>query len=244
MNRNRKTSQTAGIARGRLVAVACAFVASYMTGCSGYKSAEVLASNTRLDRVVFSAVDCETTGLDSKSGRIVEIGVVKFRGSRQIGSRSWLVNPGIPIPPSAVSVHGITTDMVSHSPEFASVFPQFKEYVGDTVVLAHNARFDLAFLNGEIKRAGLDGGKNTVVDTLPVFRRWFPRASRHTLEALVQYLELESDGFHRGLTDAESLFEVFKTGVETQGSKMSLEDLVRAAGGELRFVAKDRSDKP
>jgi DNA polymerase III subunit epsilon len=243
VNRNRKPDHAAGMARLRLVPAVCAIVA-YATGCSGYKSAAVLPGNTHLDRVVFSAVDCETTGLDSKIGRIVEIGVVKFRGSRQIGARSWLVNPGIPIPPSAVNVHGITTDMVSHSPDFATVFSQFKEYVGDTVVLAHNARFDLAFFNGEIKRAGLEGGQNTVVDTLPIFRKWFPRAPRHTLEVLVQYLELESDGFHRGLTDAESLFEVFKTGVESQGAKMTLLDLVRAAGGELRFAAKDQSEKP
>ena len=222
-----------------LPVVAMFVLVACQAGCVSHKPDGALARNTRLTKVAFSVVDVETTGLDPKTDRIVEIGVVKFRNGRKTGARSWLVNPGMPIPPSAVKIHGITTDMVRKSPDFAKVLPLFKAYIGDTVILAHNARYDISFFNAEIRRAGLEGPRNPVVDTLPVFRQWFPKASRHTMAFMVEYLQLETGIAHRGMSDALSLFEVFKAGVESRSSKLTLEDLINTAGGELSFAAQD-----
>lgn len=227
---------------GRVVVAAVAFVlAAYASGCTTSGPTSPAACDTRLARVVFSAVDVETTGLDPKTDRIVEIGVVKFRNGRILGTRSWLVNPGMPVPPSAVRVHGITTEMVRKSPGFAAVFPLFKAFIGDSKMLAHNARYDVSFFNNELKRAGLTGPHNGVVDTLPLFRQWFPQASRHSLAFMAEYLHLETDTMHRGGDDAKTLVEIFKAGAAARSPKLTLEDLVHTAGGELRFVGANQS---
>lgn len=179
--------------------------------------------------------DVETTGLDPKADRIVEIGAVTFRNGRVTGSRSWLINPGVPVPRSAVRVHGITTDMVKDRPGFAAVFPEFRKFVGDAVLLAHNARYDISFVDAEIARCGAGAPPNAVVNTLPLFRQWFPLASRHTLAFMVEYLGLKPDAMHRGGSDAMTLYQVFKAGVATQASQLTLEDVVKMAGGELHF---------
>ena len=228
---------------GRLAIVAALAFVVGLAGCAGHKPAGPLARNTRLAKVAFASVDVETTGLDPKTDRIVEIGVVKFRNGRKTGSRSWLVNPGMPIPSSAVKIHGITTDMVRKSPDFAEVFPMFKDYIGDTIVLAHQARYDISFFNAEVRRAGLEGPRNRVIDTLPVFRQWFPKASRHTLTFMEEYLGLESHGAHRGMTDANIVFEVFKAGVATKPSQITLDDLMGTAGGELRFKTQEEPEQ-
>ena len=166
----------------------------------------------------------------------MEIGVVKFLNGRKIDSRSWLVNPGMPIPPSAVKVHGITTDMVRKSPGFEQIFPLLKSFVGDSVLLAHNARYDVSFFNTEIRRTAMEPLRNHVVDTLPVFRQWFPKASRHTMAFMVEYLKIDGGVSHRGQSDAASLYEVFKVGVAARSSELTLDDLITTAGGELHFA--------
>lgn len=228
-----KTGQAADIGRA-VLAAACA-LAACTAGCFSSQAAGEHLRAAGLSKVTFSAVDIETTGLDPKNDRIVEIGVVKFRNGRKISVRSWLVNPGMPIPPSVVKIHGITTDMVRESPDFAGVFPQFKAFVGDTVILAHNGRFDISFFNAELKRAGMEAPRNRVVDTLPVFRQWFPKASRHTLAFMAEYLQIKSYAMHRGMSDAASLFEIFKAGIAARSSELTLDDLIGVAGGELHF---------
>lgn len=219
-------------------------VAACAAGCAGYKSGDPVSRKTQLAKLVFAAVDVETTGLDPGSDRIVEIGVVKFRNGRKISSRSWLVNPGIPIPPSAVKIHGITTEMVRKSPGFEKVLPEFVAFVGESVILAHNARYDVSFFDSEIKRACLTPPQNHVVDTLPVFRQWFPRASRHTMAFMVEYLKIDSGEAHRGVNDATALYEVFKAGAAGLSPKLTLDDLISTAGGELHFAAPEEQGKP
>lgn len=236
-----RTNQAA--ARTALLPVLLCAAVVCTAGCAASSVAGPFSRKTQLAKVVFAAVDVETTGLDSKTDRIVEIGVVKFCNGRKTGSRSWLVNPGIPIPPSAVKVHGITTDMVGKSPDFGTIFAQFKAFVGDSVILAHNARYDVSFFNAEVRRSDLEPVQNQVVDTLPVFRQWFPKASRHTMAFMIEYLHINAGVLHRGQSDAASLYEVFKVGVAERSSKLTLDDLINTAGGELHFAAKEEPDK-
>lgn len=131
------------------------------------------------------AVDTETTGLSARSDRVVELGAVKFRADGTIlCATNWLIHPGCTIPPRATAVHGITSEMVRQSPGFATVWLEFLSFCGDAVLLIHNAPFDLAFWRAELKRAQLNLPSVRAIDTVPLFRRWFPDAPGHSLDVL------------------------------------------------------------
>jgi DNA polymerase-3 subunit epsilon len=100
---------------------------------------------------VFTAFDIETTGLDPKRDRIVEFGAVKFDRRGPISRYSVLINPGIPMPEEAGRVNGITDEMLAGRPSLETVFPDFLRLIKDTVITAHNAPFDVGFVNEKLK---------------------------------------------------------------------------------------------
>jgi DNA polymerase III epsilon subunit family exonuclease len=185
--------------------------------------------------VVFVAFDTETTGFSPEQDRIVEIGVVKFKGGKVLESRSWLVNPGQSIPYWAERVHGIRDEMVADQPAYDQVHPAFLEFIDGAVLLAHNARFDLAFIGAEARRRGLPLPKNPVLDTLPLFRTWFPGAQSYALEGLVQFLATEEGTFHRAEGDAMHIVSLVREGLSRHPEVTTLRDMEKAAGGKKGF---------
>jgi DNA polymerase-3 subunit epsilon len=103
------------------------------------------------DGAAFTAFDIETTGLDPKSHRIVEFGAVKFDRRGPMARYSVLINPGVPMPEEAGRVNGITDDMLADKPPLETVFPDFLRVVKNTIIVAHNASFDLGFVNENLK---------------------------------------------------------------------------------------------
>ena len=181
--------------------------------------------------VVFVAFDTETTGFSRDDDRLVEIGAVKFRGDGEVlGATNWLVNPQRDIPVPVSLVHGITTDMVSGAPVFAEIWAQFSEFCGDAVLLAHNATFDVGFLQAELVRAGLDAPAIPVVDTLPLFRKWFPRESSHSLGTLTESLGVPGETYHRAEADSFHIANVFRVGVKTR-QELTMRRFELDAGG-------------
>jgi DNA polymerase III subunit epsilon len=188
------------------------------------------ALGQNLAQVTFTAVDQETTGLNAASDRVIEIGAVKFRNGKIIESRSWLIDPGIPIPEESIRIHHIAPDMVAGRPSFKSVYPEFKDFVRDTVVLCHNAPFDVGFLRAETERSGLPRLDNQVLDTLRLARSWFPNAPGHSLEALAAHLGIELKSAHRALADASALVAVFMAGTTNLPASATLADLAAGSG--------------
>ncbi len=137
---------------------------------------------TPLRDVTFVVVDLETTGSRADDAGITEIGAVKVRGGEVLGEFQSLVNPGRPVPAFVARLTGITTAMVSTAPGVELVLPGFLEFARGTVLVAHNAPFDIGFLRAAC--AGLDYAWPgfDVVDTLPLARRTVPRdeAPNHT----------------------------------------------------------------
>jgi DNA polymerase-3 subunit epsilon len=107
----------------------------------------------------FTAFDIETTGLDPKQDRIVEFGAVKFDNRGIISRYAVLINPGIPMPPEAGRVNNITDAMLAGKPSLETVFPDFLRLVKNTVIIAHNAPFDLGFVNEKLKTLYEEGQK-------------------------------------------------------------------------------------
>lgn len=188
---------------------------------------------------VFVALDTETTGFSSERDRIVEIGLVRFRNGDVLDTSSWLVNPGIEIPWYAKKVHGISDSMVADKPGCAAILPEVTRFIADAPLLAHNARFDLRFLESEYLRAELSPPTNACFDTLKLARKWFPESRSHSLKNLLEHLEIPPEnGFHRAMADAAYLVDVFTRGIICMGKDVTLEGLIKLHGPPLKMKRK------
>lgn len=159
----------------------------------------------------FTAFDTETTGLQPYSEEIVEIAAVRF--TLEGGAKEYfqtLVNPGKPIPPQATRVHGITDEMVASAPTLAQVLPSFFQFLGSSVLVAHNAPFDIGFLSLHSLRLGLTPPSSPVLDSCMFSRRVLLDQPSHRLQALVESLGIAESTFHRALADTRSCMEVFR----------------------------------
>ena len=188
-----------------------------------------------LNSVTFVAFDTETTGFSPENERVVEIGVVKFKDGDILERKSWLVNPGRKIPPHARRVHGISDEMVANQPTFKEAYPNFEAFIEGSVLLAHNARFDISFIREETRRNDLTPPANEVIDSLTLFRRWFPDSESHSLEGLAKYLKLGTNGLHRAVADSMVIYQILSEGKGKHPATRTLGDLQQSAGGVRKF---------
>ncbi|HNT98106.1 MAG TPA: 3'-5' exonuclease [Elusimicrobiales bacterium] len=164
--------------------------------------------NIPLDEAVFSFLDVETTGLSPRSARVCEVAAISFRGEERLGSLAELVNPGGPIPAACSAIHGITDEMVKDSPSFGEIAPRLLAMLENTVIVGHNADFDIRFLRAECERVGLKFPGLPVVDTLAIARKnWKFQSNR--LGNIAAELNIPSEGWHRALADVETTRKVF-----------------------------------
>lgn len=158
---------------------------------------------------VFCALDTETTGLKADEARIIEIGAVRFDKSGALGEFSTLVNPRVLIPPFCQELTGITNEMVFRQREFGEVAEELLSFIGDSIIVAHNAQFDLRFVNAELERAGHGPLPNKAIDTLR-FSRWsYPDTGKWTLQFLAEKLGIGVRAAHRAADDARVCMEIF-----------------------------------
>jgi len=150
------------------------------------------------------ALDLETTGLDPENDRIIEIGVVKFRGNESLDTFRTLVNPQRPLPNRVRLITGITAEELGSAPLFSSVAGQLLSFVGDHPIVGQNIGFDLDFL----RCAGLSFS-NTVYDVYDLANILLPRLDDYSLQALARQLGIPCPVCHRALDDAVTAKEVF-----------------------------------
>lgn len=152
----------------------------------------------------FVALDIETTGLDPHRDTIIEIGAVKYDGSKISGRWQSLINPQRLIPPPITQLTGITNEMVRDAPPIKAVIQDFADFVGDLPVVGHNVNFDLDFL-----KVHYPFSENPVNDTFEVAAVLLPSAPRYSLSALVDTLKATNLRPHRAQEDAEATLAVF-----------------------------------
>ncbi|MDR1476880.1 MAG: DNA polymerase III subunit epsilon [Rickettsiales bacterium] len=166
-------------------------------------------------------LDTETTGFNySGDDRIVEIGCVEMVNHTPSG-RTYhaYVNPEREVPENVVRVHGLTTEFLAGKPKFKDVADAFLEFVGEAAIVAHNAVFDMNFVNAELVRAGLAALPfDRMVDTLSISRKKNPHVARHDLDSLCQRYGIDNSHreLHGALLDARLLAEVY---IELLGGK-------------------------
>ncbi len=158
-------------------------------------------------------LDTETTGLDPNSGhRIVEIGCVELHNHVATGETfHTYINPERDMPEEAEAVHGLSSDFLSDKPMFADIVDQFLDFIGASPVIAHNAAFDLGFINAELTGAGKPAlSAEKAIDTVQIARRKFPGAQVN-LDALCRRFDIDLSARvkHGALLDAELLAEVY-----------------------------------
>jgi DNA polymerase III epsilon subunit family exonuclease len=189
----------------------------------------------------FVVVDIEATGAKMPPNRIIELGAYRVSGGRIVDSFVTLVNPEISIPRFVVALTGITNEMVKEAPLFATVVPQWLEFVKDAVLIAHNAPFDTNFLNHEISRV-YPGHRmiNPHLCTVTLSRRAVPGLANYRLETVADHFSIPITARHRAGSDAEATAEVFIKILERL-EEHGVRDL--AAAREFQAPELDRSTK-
>jgi len=190
-------------------------------------------------QVYFAFLDVETTGLDPNSGdKICEIAVIKTLDGQIVDEFVTIVNPGRSIPERAVSIHGITEAMVKSAPLFRDIATYLLNFLNDTVIVAHNARFDLEFLRAELKNLNLSLPENDVIDTLGIARRHYSFPS-NSLGDIARYIGLPIDKQHRALADVmttKGILEFFLRDLDVRGIRLKrLKDILKLQGKSVEL---------
>ncbi len=177
-------------------------------------------------------LDVETTGKEVDKNRIIEIGFVEHLNGRQTGVEyQAYFNPGIQVEEEAQKIHGIDDEFLSNKPSFDEKADEILDLIRDARIVAHNAEFDIGFLNKELQLCNREPiSQDRVLDTLSLARRVLPHRAQHNLDALCNYFRLDGSlrTKHGALLDAQYLSEIYLRLNQTK-----TEDLLEMNGSHL-----------
>ena len=156
----------------------------------------------------YCVFDLETTGFDADLDGITEVAVCKVRNGEIIDEFTTFVNPEKPIPYNVQELTHITDDMLKDAPKMSEMIPEFLEFVKGSVLVAHNAHFDISFIANKAKKLGLDF-KPYVIDTYEISLELYNAVENHKLGTLVEYLGIELEGAHRAINDTRATAKMF-----------------------------------
>ena len=187
----------------------------------------------------FVVFDIETTGFSPVKNHIIEIGAVKVEMGSIVDRFSTFVNPLEPIPFRIEQLTGINDEMVVDAPVIEQVLPEFLEFCGDAVLVAHNAQFDMGFIKENAKRQGIKR-EFTYLDTMGIARMLLPDQAKHTLDAVAKTLKISLENHHRAVDDAECTAEIFAEFIRMLKEKEieTLRQLKKASGSNPEIIKK------
>lgn len=164
-------------------------------------------SPTELNEGKYVVFDLETTGLSARYDRIIEFGAVRIENGTIVDEIDFFINPDITLSSTTTNLTGITNDMVRGGRGIKESIKIMKEFIGDSILVSHNATFDVGFLNEALKNNGHEQLKNPIVDTLPLSRYILPKQKSHTLGAVCRAMAVDYDesSAHRAIYDAQVL---------------------------------------
>jgi DNA polymerase III epsilon subunit family exonuclease len=164
----------------------------------------------KLVETEYIVFDTETTGAKPPFSRMTEIGCYKVRNGKIVGEFETLVNPQTPIPPFIAALTGISNEMVARAPLFSDIAAELLNFIGNAVLVAHNAAFDVKFLNSEISRT-FAGYKvaNAHLCTVRLSRKLLPDLANHRLHTVAQHFSIPIFNRHRAAGDALATAKIF-----------------------------------
>ncbi len=184
----------------------------------------MVIGSTALHQTTFVIVDLETTGASPKKGAaITEVGAVKVKNGEYLGNFESFVNPLTPIPEYITEMTGITDLMLANAPVIDEILPAFLAFAGseaETIIVAHNAPFDLSFLKSAAKELDLDWPKYKTLDTVTIARQVLTKEDvpNCKLSTLAQFFGTKTEPNHRALDDAKATTEILHGLIEILGS--------------------------
>jgi DNA polymerase-3 subunit epsilon len=164
-----------------------------------------------MNEEVFVCLDCESTGLDPKTDRIIEIAVTRFTFDRIIHSYETLVNPECEIPKLSQDIHNISQAMIENKPKIGEVLPQILKMIEGHIIVGHGIGFDISLIASEAKRCTIPCHieQQPSIDTLRM-ARLYGESPVNSLESLRQHFNIAAEGAHRAMNDVVVNIEVFK----------------------------------
>ena len=166
----------------------------------------------RLNHAKYVVLDLETTGLNCAYNRIIEFGAVRVENGIVTEEIDILINPEFPLPKKIVEITGISDKMLENQPTIKEALPRIVDFIGDAILVTHNADFDFSFIQHALRREGKEELKNPVIDTLSLSRYLFPESKSHRLGSLCRNMEVvyNEDEAHRANYDARVLNDVWQ----------------------------------
>ena len=162
-----------------------------------------------LYQTTFVSLDIETTGTHSKNDKITELGASKIKNGCIIDRLETLVNPGRYIPYEVSRLTGLEDETVENAPVIQECIPQFLDFIGNDILIAHNASFDIRFINASLLEMGLPQLENTILCTYKLGKRFLPGLRKHSLNTLAQYFGIVNASPHRAGSDAATCAHIF-----------------------------------
>lgn len=166
-------------------------------------------SSVKLDDATYIVFDVETTGLSSRYDKIIELAAVKVYKGEIIDRYESFINPHEPLSEVIKNLTGITDQMLENEREFEEVIPEFRDWVDDGIYVAHNATFDMGFIDTAYTKLGFGPSENPVIDTLEITKVLNKSLKRHNLAALAKHYNVELVSHHRAIYDAEATGFIF-----------------------------------
>lgn len=165
----------------------------------------------QLNKEQFVCIDCETTGLDAKQDRIIEVAAVRFTLTEILDSFEFLIDPECVIPESSIAIHHITQEMVLGKPKIVAVLPHIIQFVGKSIIIGHGVGFDVEMIASAAERANIpcELRYNRILDTLRMARS-YGESPINSLEQLRCHFNIPQEGAHRAMSDVIVNVEVFK----------------------------------
>ncbi|MCL2173196.1 MAG: exonuclease domain-containing protein [Candidatus Bathyarchaeota archaeon] len=160
----------------------------------------------------FIALDIETTGLNRNSDYILEVAVIKYQNSIEVDKFVTLINPKVPIPSSAIAIHGITNKMVQNSPTIDTVIPQLLNFLGNHLLVGHYVNFDIGFIEVWAKQLG-HTAKWNYIDTISVAKKMLPGLPNYKLKTVLDAIDYKQVNYHRAEDDCKGCAEIMKKSI-------------------------------
>ncbi len=183
-----------------------------------------------LSECTFVVVDVETTGFSPRTSAITEIAMIKVKEGKLIDEFASLVNPEMPIPYSITELTGIDDEMVYGAPTVQEIAPSISEFLSDGIFTAHNASFDLGFVNETLRRGNISVMDNRVVCTCKLARKLLPHLQSKSLEPVAKALGIRTKNLHRASADAFITAHVlihFMNHLQSKFAVQTLEELMK-----------------
>ncbi|MEY4615642.1 MAG: hypothetical protein RJB66_602 [Pseudomonadota bacterium] len=191
--------------------------------------------DTPWSELTFIAFDTETSGAYPLGNEIVEVGLVKWQNGKEIASFNQLIRPRKPMGEEVIKIHGITNEMVANAPSMNAVIEDVVRFIGDGILIAHHAPFDLGFLVWEMEKFGYSLPLTPPLCSSLISRKLIKGSDNHKLQTLIKHLKIEAGPAHRAESDARACLEVALHCFRLLGETANLRSILSVQGKDLSW---------